>query len=266
MRYNFSVLSCLYRCFSVKPGLNQSGPLTNIFKGDADQANKTRSDLLSTSTSVFELQVVSVKLDRLSEYLKDFGRYIDILKVNEKDTHLLGSWTCDIGDQGNIYHLWQFTEGYTDLSIHHNLIRNNKDLVLCQQKLDSLLHSRKNQVCLPLSYWPYPNPREDGFENIYELRSYSLQPGTMIEWGNHWARVMENVAEDNEAVAGLFSHIGDMHVVHHLWTYRDLEARRKARDKVWEDPNWGKCIMHIVPLLRSVTTAILRPTPCSLLR
>lgn len=81
MRYNFSVLSCLYRwyfhelflfsSFSVKPGLNQSGPLTNIFKGDADQANKTRSDLLSTSTSVFELQVVSVKLDRLSEYLKD---------------------------------------------------------------------------------------------------------------------------------------------------------------------------------------------------
>ncbi|KAH8871710.1 Protein NipSnap [Schistosoma japonicum] len=123
-----------------------------------------------------------------------------------------------------------------------------------------------NLLLSPVFYADYTNILRATYNYGDCFKFTKRMPGTMIEWGNHWARVMENVAEDNEAVAGLFSHIGDMHVVHHLWTYRDLEARRKARDKVWEDPNWGKCIMHTVPLLRSVTTAILRPTPCSLLR
>ncbi|VDQ09417.1 unnamed protein product [Trichobilharzia regenti] len=42
----------------------------------------------------------------------------------------------------------------------------------------------------------------------------------------------------------MFSHIGDMHVVHHLWAYRDLEARKKSRDEIWQDPSWGKCVMN----------------------
>ena len=29
--------------------------------------------------------------------------------------------------------------------------------------------------------------------NIYELRSYHLKPGTMVEWGNYWAKAIRIV-------------------------------------------------------------------------
>jgi hypothetical protein len=45
-----------------------------------------------------------------------------------------------------------------------------------------LLRARHLQYLLAFSYWPVMEPREG--TNIYEMRSYRLKPGTMIEWGN----------------------------------------------------------------------------------
>ncbi|CAH8551257.1 unnamed protein product [Heterobilharzia americana] len=267
MHYNRTILNCAMRCFSYKSWLNSVNGnrwMANVLK--IDRASEAQSGVLSNSASVFELQIIDAKLERLDEYLKDFGGFLEMIKAAAIDVCLLGSFTCDIGNQNNIYHFWKYKEGYSSLSTRYNLLRNNKDLFHYQQKLDSLLQSRKNQVCLPFSYWPDPEPRGDSIENIYELRSYHLKPGTMIEWGNHWAQAIKVRSKNNEAVAGFFSHIGDMHVVHHLWAYRDLEARRKSRDEIWQDPRWGKCVMNTVPLMHSMTSSILRPTPYSLLR
>ncbi|XP_016334381.1 protein NipSnap homolog 2-like [Sinocyclocheilus anshuiensis] len=78
-----------------------------------------------------------------------------------------------------------------------------------------MLLSRRNQLLLEFSFWNEPVPR-DG-PNIYELRSYQLRPGTMIEWGNYWARAISYRQHNREAVGGFFSQIGDLYMVHHLW-------------------------------------------------
>nr|CAH8854533.1 unnamed protein product [Trichobilharzia regenti] len=259
-----TVLNCTRRWFSCRSRLNS---LKDVWKANIlDQATEAQSGVLSNSASVFELQIHDVKTNQFTEYLKDFGTFLDKIKTNETEACLIGSWTCDIGDQNEIYHLWRFAGGYSGLSTHYNLMNNNKEFVECQQKLNSFLHSRRNQICLPFSFWPSPKPTKEGADNIYELRSYHLKPGTMIEWGNHWAHAIKVRSKNDEAVAGLFSHIGDMHVVHHLWAYRDLEARKKSRDEIWQDPSWGKCVMNTVPLMHSMTSSILRPTRYSLLR
>lgn len=46
---------------------------------------------------------------------------------------------------------------------------------------------------------------------------YSLKPGTMIEWGNNWARGLTYRRSQNEAFAGYFSQIGRLYNVHHIW-------------------------------------------------
>lgn len=53
--------------------------------------------------------------------------------------------------------------------------------------------------------------------NIYEVRNYVLKPGTMIEWGNNWARAISYRRENEEAFAGFFSQIGRLYNVHHIW-------------------------------------------------
>lgn len=47
--------------------------------------------------------------------------------------------------------------------------------------------------------------------------SYRLTPGTMIEWGNNWARAINFRKHNNEAFAGFFSQIGRLYNVHHIW-------------------------------------------------
>ena len=55
---------------------------------------------------------------------------------------------------------------------------------------------------------------------MYELRSYHLKPGTMVEWGNYWAKAIKlRDYQHTEAYMGLFSQIGELYNVKVLVFY-----------------------------------------------
>ncbi|CAL8096703.1 unnamed protein product [Calicophoron daubneyi] len=254
----------LIRRFSVS-GRNTRFNLPLYSKG----APESQSYLLSRSSSIFELQTHRVKPKYLADYLKyleEFSKAFSGLASQARiQSRLLGSWTCEIGEQNTAYHLWEFPDGYPCFAKCQTMLADNETLLAFKQKRDRMLSSFQNQLCLPFSFWPNPEPRTEG-KNVYELRSYTLKPGTMIEWGNHWIRGLRLRSRNQEAVAGLFSHIGEMHVVHHLWAYTSLEARSKSRDQTWQVNGWNECVMNTVPLIRHMTSSILRPTSTSLLQ
>lgn len=78
-----------------------------------------------------------------------------------------------------------------------------------------VVRSRHLQYLLAFSYWPQIKKRDP--KNIYEIRSYALKPGTMIEWGNNWARAINYRKNNDESFAGFFSQIGRLYNVHHIW-------------------------------------------------
>lgn len=99
-----------------------------------------------------------------------------------------------------------------------------------------LLRARHLQYLLAFSYWPVMEPRSGS--NIYEMRSYRLKPGTMIEWGNNWARAINFRKTNNEAYAGFFSQIGRLYNVHHIWCYKSYQERKETRENAWQTPGW----------------------------
>ncbi|NXA11686.1 NIPS1 protein, partial [Sapayoa aenigma] len=105
-----------------------------------------------------------------------------------------------------------------------------------------MLLSRRNQLLLEFSFWNEPQPRQG--PNIYELRTYKLKPGTMIEWGNNWARAIKYRQENQEAVGGFFSQIGELYVVHHLWAYKDLQSREETRNAAWRKRGWDENVYY----------------------
>lgn len=221
-----------------------------------------QSHILSMSPSIYEFQVHEVRPQCMLDYLNEFEHFLNLLSRSGSQAQVVGSWTCDIGDEDVAYHLWKHPSGYLCLDEHAELCRRNKDIVEYAQRRNAMLRCRKNQICLPFSFWPEPSPNR-GSKNLYELRSYTLRPGTMVEWGNHWARGLPLRSKNMTAVAGLFSHIGEMQVVHHLWAYPNLEARRKSRDLSWQEQGWNACVMKTVPLIRSMRSSILRPNSFS---
>ena len=50
--------------------------------------------------------------------------------------------------------------------------------------MSKMVNQRENQICLSFTFWGEPDARSEN--HIYEMRSYSLKPGTLIEWGNNW--------------------------------------------------------------------------------
>lgn len=237
-------------------------------------------------------------------------------KKDDVSCDLIGSWTVHVGDMDQCVHLWRYTGGFEKIDRAYELFRNNEvsnrfgvfvllcinlnlmkklkfihyfliqDYVKLQNERGQLLRSRHLQYMLAFSYWPQITARDP--THIYEMRSYRLKPGTMIEWANNWARAINFRQTNNEAYAGFFSQIGRLYNVHHVWCklkgtdeklahvfssricvlilfisivgYKSLQDRKESREAAWRSPGWDECVAYTVPLIREMHCRILRPT------
>nr|KAF6366725.1 nipsnap-like protein 2 [Pipistrellus kuhlii] len=140
-------------------------------------------------------------------------------------------------------------------------LRENQEFLQFRKARSNMLLSRKNQLLLEFSFWNEPLPRPG--PNIYELRSYQLRPGTMIEWGNYWARAIRFRQDGDEAVGGFFSQIGQLYMVHHLWAYKDLQTREDIRNAAWHKHGWEELVYYTVPLIQEMESRIMIPQKTS---
>jgi hypothetical protein len=58
-----------------------------------------------------------------------------------------------------------------------------------EKSILNAVNSRNSQLMSEFAFWPSSPPREYG--GIYEMRSYQLQPGRLLEWENAWKRGIE---------------------------------------------------------------------------
>ncbi|XP_019662051.1 protein NipSnap homolog 2 isoform X3 [Ailuropoda melanoleuca] len=192
--------------------------LKSLFVRKVDPRKDAHSNLLAKkeTSSLYKLQFHNVKPECLEAYNKICQEVLP--KIHEDKRYpcaLVGTWNTWYGEQDQAVHLWRYEGGYPALTEVMNKLRENQEFVEFRKARSNMLLSRRNQLLLEFSFWNEPVPRSG--PNIYELRSYQLRPGTMIEWGNYWARAIRFRQDGSEAVGGFFSQIGQLYMVHHLW-------------------------------------------------
>lgn len=236
------------------------GFFNKLFVRKIEPTKESHSTMLSDKEVIYEMQTHQVKPALLDRYLDNYEKHVGL--TNELKTgELLGSWVVSIGDQDQVIHIWKYTGGYAGVDTAFNTLKNDPDSKKLLKDRLECLRLRTTQFILPFSYWPPPTPRDGG--NIYEIRSYILKPGTMIEWGNNWARAINFRQHNEEAFAGFFSQVGRLYNVHHIWCYKDLQARKVTREAAWRKPGWDECVAYTVPLIREMDSRILIPTKFS---
>ncbi|XP_076336453.1 protein NipSnap-like [Tachypleus tridentatus] len=223
-----------------------------------DPGKDSHSRLLSDSDSVYELQIHDVKPDSMEPYLQGYEQWVQVLQEKCKTTELVGSWRVEIGDQDQVVHIWRHN-GYTNANEIFKLCDTDHDLKNLHQERVNYLRARQNQIMLAFSYWGHAQPAVRNCK--YEMRSYILKPGTMIEWANNWARGIN--FRKAHAVAGYFSQIGQLYMVHHIWGYPDLQKRKEYREEAWRKPGWDECVAYTVPLIREMRSRWLTPNSFS---
>ncbi|XP_076343793.1 protein NipSnap-like isoform X3 [Tachypleus tridentatus] len=182
-----------------------------------DPGKDSHSRLLSDSDLVYELQIHDVKPSSTELYLKDYEQWVHSVKDKVKDTSLVGSWKVLVGDQDELVHIWRY-DSYTAANKAMEMYRTDPELRKLKKERVKFIRRQENQLMLAFSFWGHPKARN--WDCNYEMRSYILKPGTMIEWGNIWARAI-TYRKKNHAVAGFFSQIGQLYMVHHIWEYFD---------------------------------------------
>ncbi|XP_069470980.1 protein NipSnap homolog 2 [Ambystoma mexicanum] len=238
--------------------------LKSLFVRKVDQRKDAHSNLLAKreTSSLYKIQFHNVKPEYLDAYNKLCEEVLP--KIHEEKNYpctLVGTWNTWYGEQDQAVHLWRYEGGYPALTEVMSKLRKNQEFTEFRKERGNMLLSRKNQLLLEFSFWNEPTPREG--PNIYELRSYQLRPGTMIEWGNYWARAIGYRQDNDEAVAGFFSQIGQLYMVHHLWAYADLQSRDDTRNAAWQKDGWDECVYYTVPLIQEMESRIMIPLKIS---
>ncbi|RZF37306.1 hypothetical protein LSTR_LSTR005638 [Laodelphax striatellus] len=253
--------SSFLRCLSTSSPVNDTseGWLSKLLVRKIEPTKESHSRMLSDKEVIYELQTHNVQPSAVDKYLTNYQELVNVVSVRQKETSydLVASWDVQVGDQDQSLHLWRYTGGFSSVDKTKKLLAQDKSYQTLLKEQGKLLRSRHVQYLLAFSYWPSIEARTGG--NIYEIRSYSLKPGTMIEWGNNWARAISYRRNNDEAFAGFFSQIGRLYNVHHIWCYSDLQKRKDTRESAWRSPGWDECVAYTVPLIREMQSRILHP-------
>ncbi|KAM9810493.1 protein NipSnap homolog 1 [Neosynchiropus ocellatus] len=258
---NFLSSMVLCRRFSESA---DKGWFRSLFVHKVDARKDAHSNLLSKkeTSNLYKIQFHNIKPECLEAYN---GLEAEVQERLHRDPdypcQVVGSWNTWYGEQDQAVHLWKYTGGYPALTECLNKLNNNKEYLAFRKERAKMLISRRNQLLLEFSFWNEPVPRPG--PNIYEMRTYHLKPGTMIEWGNHWARAITYRQQNQEAVGGFFSQIGELYVVHHLWAYHSLQSRDETRNSAWLKEGWDVNVYYTVPLIRTMESRIMIPTQSS---
>ncbi|KAK0264058.1 hypothetical protein LTR48_005810 [Friedmanniomyces endolithicus] len=247
-----------------KPG---TGRLSSFIYGTEEgremdrEIERSFSQVLARGKYVHSIVIHEVKPDKVDEYVELVGSwYPKMANMPENKVHLVGSWRTEVGDCDQFVHIWEYQryQGY-HASLH--AIQNHPDFHEFDRKLKTLITSKKTSLMQEFRFWPTSPPRQLG--GVFELRSYTLHPGNLLEWETHWQKGLAARREVMEGVGAWFVQIGDLNVVHHLWQFADLEERRARREQSWSVPGWGETVHRTVPLIQKMNSRIMMPMPWS---
>ncbi|XKL64489.1 hypothetical protein PGB90_004575 [Kerria lacca] len=256
--------SNFFRCISTsQTTLLDENWLNKLFVRRIEPTKESHSSMLSDKEVIYALYTHNVKPDCMDKYLVNCEKLVSLSHSLQKHTEceLVGSWTVEIGDIDQALNLWSFKGGYAGVDKARKFLDENEDYRKLIKEQAPYLRARHLQFLLGFSYWPKIENRPG--KNIYEIRSYTLKPGTMIEWGNNWARAINFRCNNNEAFAGFFSQMGRLYNVHHIWCYKNLQTRKETRESAWRSPGWDECVAYTVPLIQQMQSRLLLPTSFS---
>lgn len=227
-------------------------------------AGKSQSKVLSSpEDGITQLEVLDIKPEFMDDYIELASKYIPRMVQNaDIPVSLIGAWTTLFGTKTNqTTHLWEF-KSYDHVSQTAERLREDKEWKEFTQTQGKYITGSSKEIILPFTFFhSIESSSNQERSRIFELRTYQLKPGCMIEWGQEWAKGIQYRRE--EAVGGWFSQVGNMHHVYHLWVYKGLQDRNNTRQSAWKFPGWDECVRRTVPLIQTMESSILLPTPYS---
>jgi hypothetical protein len=125
-------------------------------------------------------------------------------------------------------------------------------------KLGEFIETMDSEIFLPASFMEPLAPRTLG--SIYEMRTYTYQPGTMPEVLKRWEAAIADRVTLSPLAACWYSEMGELNKFVHLWAYKSFAERDRIRAESMRLPTWPPKMREF---LVSQSNKILFPASCS---
>ena len=86
---------------------------------------------------------------------------------------------------------------------------------------------------------------------IYEVRTYTLEPGTVAQFEAGFAEALPHREKYSPLAAFWHTDIGPLNQVIHVWPYENLLERERIRAEAAQDPNWPPADLSMIQTMES---------------
>ena len=86
---------------------------------------------------------------------------------------------------------------------------------------------------------------------IYEVRTYMLKPGTVVECEKRFAEALPHREKISPLGAFWHTELGPLNQIIHVWPYENLKQRTDLRAQAAKDPHWPPKIMDLIETMES---------------
>ena len=136
----------------------------------------------------------------------------------------------EVGPLNRIIHCWP----YEDLA-HRTKVRAEK-IPGWPPNIGEFMEEMESKIIVAAPFSPKMEPRQLG--GLYEIRTYTMQPGVSPTVVERWAERIEGRTKLSPLAFCGHTEIGPLNQWIHVWAYKDAADRFAIRDKARETGAW----------------------------
>ncbi len=154
----------------------------------------------------------------------------------EKHSKLGSFWHTDMGPLNQVIHVWEYDdlkhrEEAREAANHDPDLQSNpggREFVVEQQ----------SEIVTPAPFMHPLGSRDYGTGNVYEMRTYTYEPGAIAKVLKAWEEVMPHREEYSPLAACWSTELGALNRFTHVWVYKDLNERERIRAESRQGGHW----------------------------
>ena len=179
---------------------------------------------------IYEVRTYDLKPGTIPQTEEAFA---EALPHREKYSPIAAFWHTDIGPLNQIIHVW----GYANLEERDNVRAEANNDPNWPPKVGEYIVNMNSEIWLPAPFMR-PLGGDQALGAIYEMRTYTYQPGSIPELLRRWGASVPFREELSPLAAGMYTEFGDLNRWMHIWPYKDLDQRARIRAESRILPQW----------------------------
>jgi hypothetical protein len=180
---------------------------------------------------IYEVLTSDLKTGAVPGFEENFAK---ALPHREKYSKLGASWHTEFGPLNQVILVWPYENLEDRARIREE---TDKDPNWPPKNDPAIYVNTKSEIFTPAPFMR-PLGGDQALGNIYEMRIYTYNTGSMGEVIKRWEAAVPHREEYSPLAAAMYTELGDLTKWVHIWPYKDLAERTKIRAEASKNPNW----------------------------